>query len=335
MPRSLRFQYPGAFYHVLARGNRREAIFRDDIDRRFFLKGLGEACASTGWRVHAWALLDNHYHLLLQTPEPNLVAGMQWLQNAYTRRFNTRHRLWGRLFGDRYKAVPVEGSGYYYETLLDYIHLNPVRAGLVAPRREESLLDYSWSSIAQGYGLPPRQRPKWLAAEDGLAAFGCADTAAGRRKYVERLDRRAREEELEQCGVPPLEAERDARESHVRRGWYWGSQSFAESLLKQLSRAKLKKGSRTYRSELSARRHDQAEAERLLQEGLQKHHLTPAELPSLPGNDPRKVAIAQHLRGNTVVSNAWLAEHLAMRSPANVSQILLRAKNAGQPVNVC
>jgi REP element-mobilizing transposase RayT len=74
--------------------------------------------------------MGNHYHLVVQTPEPNLVAGMAWLQNAYTRRFNTRHRAWGRLFGDRYKAVPVEGTGYYYETLLDYVHLNPARAGL-------------------------------------------------------------------------------------------------------------------------------------------------------------------------------------------------------------
>jgi REP element-mobilizing transposase RayT len=76
MPRSLRIEYPGAFYHVMARGNRREAIYADDDDRRFFLKTLGEACAMTGWRVHAWVLMSNHYHLLLETPEANLVAGM-------------------------------------------------------------------------------------------------------------------------------------------------------------------------------------------------------------------------------------------------------------------
>src|SRR5436190_20574373 len=78
-------------------------------------------------------------HFFLETPEANLVAGMQWLQNTYTRRFNTRHGLWGRLFGDRYKAVPVEGgSRYYYETLLDYIQLNPVRGGPVRAQRKES-----------------------------------------------------------------------------------------------------------------------------------------------------------------------------------------------------
>src|SRR4051794_24630833 len=104
---SLRIQYPGAFYHVMARGNGRANVFRDDGDRSLFLQTLDEACGRAGWRVHAWVLMSNHYHLVLQTPEPTLVVGMQWLQNAYTRRFNTRRRAWGRLFGDRYKAVPA------------------------------------------------------------------------------------------------------------------------------------------------------------------------------------------------------------------------------------
>ena len=216
MPRSIRIEYPGAFYHVMARGNRREAIFRDDADRRFFLQTLGEACAMTGWRIHAWVLLSNHYHLFVETPEANLSKGMQWLQNTLTRRFNTRHRLWGRLFGDRYKAVSVEGRvGYYYETLMDYIHLNPARCGLVRPQRKQSLLDYPWSSLAQGYALPGGKRPSWLAAKDGLAAFGYADTAKGRRRWVERLDRRMVEEGTVRCGQVPLGAEVDARCSHV------------------------------------------------------------------------------------------------------------------------
>ncbi|MCF7734346.1 MAG: transposase [Akkermansiaceae bacterium] len=122
MPRSLRIEFPGAFYHVMARGNRRETIFHDDDDRRFFLATLSEACAMTGWRVHAWVLMGNHYHLFIETPEANLVAGMSWLQNTVTRRYNVRHMAWGRLFGDRYKAVLVEGAdSYHYRTLADYI----------------------------------------------------------------------------------------------------------------------------------------------------------------------------------------------------------------------
>jgi putative transposase len=227
MPRSIRIEYPGAFYHVMARGNRREAIYRDGDDRRYHLETLGEACAMTGWRIHAWVLMGNHYHLVIQTPEPNLVAGMQWLQNTYTRRFNVRHRLWGRLFGDRYKSELVEGAGYYYETLLDYVHLNPVRAGLADRRKGQSVLDYAWSSVAGGHALAPRCRPPWLAAEDALSAFGFEDTAAGRRRWVERLDDRARDEALEKCGIPATREGDDARRSDLRRGWYWGSQAFA------------------------------------------------------------------------------------------------------------
>ena len=150
MPRSIRIEYPGAFYHVMARGNRRESIFQSDGDRRLFLTTFGEACAKTGWRAHAWVLMGNHYHLVICAPEANLVAGMTWLQNTYTRRFNTRHKVWGRLFRDRYKAVLVEGSGYYYESLLDYAHLNPVRAGIIKPGKEQSVMDYPWSSVAGG-----------------------------------------------------------------------------------------------------------------------------------------------------------------------------------------
>ena len=115
MARGIRIEYAGAFYHVMARGNRRERIFYDEADRRVFVQTLGEACERTGWRVHAWVLMRNHYHLMLETPEANLVEGMKWLQNTYTRRLNTRHRLWGRLFADRYKAVLTEGrKGHYY-----------------------------------------------------------------------------------------------------------------------------------------------------------------------------------------------------------------------------
>jgi REP-associated tyrosine transposase len=142
----------------MARGNRREAIFLDDDDRRFFLQCLAEACEKTGWRVHAWVLMANHYHLFIETPEGNLVEGMKWLQNTVTRRFNVRHRKWGRLFGDRYKSVLVEGAqANYYARLWDYIHLNPFRAGLLRAREGASILDYPWSSIAGGYALLPRR----------------------------------------------------------------------------------------------------------------------------------------------------------------------------------
>ena len=105
MARKARVEFEGAVYHVLDRGDRREAIFRDDADRERFLATLGEACLRTGWRVHALVLMSNHYHLLIQTPHANLVAGMRWFQTTWTVRFNRRHRLSGHLFQGRYKSA--------------------------------------------------------------------------------------------------------------------------------------------------------------------------------------------------------------------------------------
>ena len=110
MARPLRIEYAGAVYHVMARGNQGHAIFRDDEDRQRFLETLGEACEKTGWWVHAYVLMGNHYHLLVETPEGNLVAGMKWLQGTYTQRYNGRHEVFGHLFQGRYKAVVIDGQ---------------------------------------------------------------------------------------------------------------------------------------------------------------------------------------------------------------------------------
>jgi len=325
MARSVRIEYPGAFYHVMARGNCRQAIFKDEEDRLRFVQTLGEACSMTGWRVHAWVLLSNHYHLMLETPEANLVAGMQWLQNTLTRRFNVRHRAWGRVFGDRYKAVLVEGGQrFYYETLMDYIHLNPVRARLVRVAKGESILDYRWSSLTMGYAVPPRKRASWLAATEGLEVFGFADTTAGRRRMVERLERRALEEGNARAGVVAVSDEVDARTSHLRRGWYWGSQSFAEKMLKLAEKTLGRTRSRAYRGVAVRQAHGLERAEQWLREGLAAAGLKEEELTATRGSDPRKIALAQLLWRRTTVSQVWLAEHLAMRSAANVSQQLRR-----------
>lgn len=279
----------------------------------------------TGWRVHAWVLLNNHYHLMIETPEANLVAGMQWLQNTLTRRFNVRHRAWGRVFGDRYKAVVVEGAErFYYEKLLDYIHLNPVRARLVRLAKGESILDYHWSSLTMGYAVPPRKRAPWLAATEGLEVFGFADTTAGRRRMVERLERRALEEGSAHAGVVPLAADLDARTSHLRRGWYWGSQGFAERMLKLAETTLGRTKSRAFRGVAVRRAHGLERAEQWLREGLAAAGLNEKELAAISGSDPRKVALARLLWRGTTVSQVWLAERLAMRSAANVSQQLRR-----------
>src|SRR5208283_1860523 len=98
MPRTVRVEYAGAIYHVMNRGDRRELIFLDDLDRQNFLATLGEACVKTGWQIHALCLMPNHFHLVMETPRPNLVAGMHWLLGTFTARFNRRHRVFGHLF---------------------------------------------------------------------------------------------------------------------------------------------------------------------------------------------------------------------------------------------
>jgi len=146
MARPLRIQYPGAVYHVMARGNQGQEIFKDDRDRQCFLETLGEACEKTGWTIHAYVLMGNHYHLLVETPEGNLVSGMKWVQGAYTQRYNSRHRLFGHLFQGRYKAAIVDGRDEdYFQVVSTYIHLNPARANLIRVGAER-LKGYRWSS---------------------------------------------------------------------------------------------------------------------------------------------------------------------------------------------
>ncbi len=111
MARKLRVEYEGAIYHLMNRGDHREPIFKDDEDREAFLVTLGEVCEKTGWQVQALCLMPNHFHLVLETPQPNLVAGMKWFLGTYTARFNRRHKVFGHLFSGRYKSLIVDGSG--------------------------------------------------------------------------------------------------------------------------------------------------------------------------------------------------------------------------------
>lgn len=182
--RPLRIQYDGALYHVLSRGDRREAIFLDDTDRREFLRSVGEACLKMGWQVHAYCL-SNHFHLVLETPQANLALGMKWLLGTYTQRFNRRHHHWGHLFGGRYKAQLVDGRGQgYLRTVCDYVHLNPVRAGMVAP--DDALESYPWSSYP-AYRTA-RLRPLWLRIDRLFGEHGLEEnTAVTRREFERRM----------------------------------------------------------------------------------------------------------------------------------------------------
>jgi putative transposase len=173
MARKGRIEFSGALYHVLDRGDRREPIVRRGRDRAAFVQTLGEACERAGWRMHAFVLMSNHYHLLFETPQPNLVAGMRWFQTTWTVRFNRFHHLSGHCFQGRYKAVVVDSeAGGYFATLSDYIHLNPVRAGLIG--LEEKLFSYRWSSYpwyATTTGRPAWFEPKRVLGELGVGGL--------------------------------------------------------------------------------------------------------------------------------------------------------------------
>src|ERR1039458_6601445 len=223
MPRAMRVEYPGAIYHVMDRGDRREDIFVDDVDRHDFLKTLAEAGQKTGWQIHAYCLMGNHFHLVLETPNANLVAGMRWFLSAYTIRLNHRQKLFGHVFSGRYKALIVEGSGNgYLKTACDYVHLNPIRAGLVG--QEDRLLAYSWSSLVW-YLAAPEHRPSWIRVDRLLGERGIQeDSAAGRQEFERHMEAR-RLEEVDEEELKPL-----------RQGWCLGSEAFRQELLERMDR---------------------------------------------------------------------------------------------------
>lgn len=172
MSRPLRIEFPDALYHVTARGDRREDIFEDDQDRQAFLLVLEQVITQFNWTCYAWCLMDNHYHLLIQTPDGNLSKGMRQLNGVYTQASNRRHRRVGHLFQGRFKAILVDSDAYLLE-LARYVVLNPVRAGVVS-----SPTDWAWSSYRASVGLEPAP---WLAVDGLLAQFAKRRSLAQQR----------------------------------------------------------------------------------------------------------------------------------------------------------
>lgn len=170
MTRPLRLEFPGALYHLTARGDRQEDIFSDDLDRRTFLDLLAKEVRQQGWRCYAYCLMSNHYHLLIETPTGNLVAGMRRLNGVYTQAFNRRHQRVGHVMQGRYKSILVEKDTYLLE-LARYIVLNPVRAKMVGDPA-----NWQWSSYRATLGKVPC--PDWLDVRWLLEQFGDAPEVA-------------------------------------------------------------------------------------------------------------------------------------------------------------
>jgi len=207
MARPLRVNVRGGWYHVTARGNERKAVFRDDEDRRRFLERVEELVERFDLAVHGYVLMDNHYHLLLETPQANLSPAMQWLGVSYTGAFNRRHRRVGHLFQGRFQAVLLDEATV--PEVSRYVHLNPVRLrglGLdktaqhrsrlaVGPKPDANLIrerlqrlrQYPWSSYRAYLGAT--RQPNWLTTQRVLQLLGkpvrSESPAAAYRRFVE------------------------------------------------------------------------------------------------------------------------------------------------------
>ena len=310
MPRKPRIEYAGAIYHVMSRGNRGATVYEDDTDRSEFLTTLGQACNKTGWLVHAYVLMGNHFHLLVETPESNLVSGMQWLQSTYTQRFNRRHHEHGHLFQGRYKSLLIDHESQTYFTMVSsYIHLNPARARLFDLHRGQ-LSDYSWSSYV--YYLKPSNRPAWLDVDKVLGCLRVSDDRAGRGWYRRYLQKHVAEiaGSDEPYNVDPDWAT-------IRHGWCLGDRPFREKLLDHLDGVRFgKKPTSLYGPEIQC--HNERQAEQLKAKALRLVALTEASLKTLPKGSVEKEVLAWYIHGRTMVSNEWLSEQLHGGHPGNI-----------------
>ena len=312
MARKLRLEFPGACYHVINRGNYRADIFETEGAKAAFENCLFEACAKSGWILHAFVLMRNHYHLALETPAGNLVTGMQWLQATFANRFNQLRGERGHLFQGRYKALFVEEGGPL-GMVCHYIHLNPVRAGVVPTGQLEG---YRYSSY--WYLSRPKGRPAGLDLRAALIeAGGLADTPDGRRSYGEYLAWQATEGPMGKSKAYVS----------LSKGWALGSAGFKAALIQDhalaaKSRAWESQGAREIREEQW--RHE-------LQRSLRLVGKETADALRERKSADWKVAIALHLKQTTQASNGWLCERLHMGTPVGVSSLVGKLRRQGGP----
>lgn len=313
MARKLRLEFSGAVYHVINRGNYRRDVFAGERTKSAFETCLFEACERSGWLLHAYGVMRNHYHLALETPNGNLGIGMQWLEATFANRFNRLRREHGHLFQGRYKSLLVEEDSSL-GPLCDYIHLNPVRAGVTTVA---GLRDLAYSSYWHLWR--PESRPAFLRAETALReSGGWADTAAGRAAYASYLTWQAAEGP----------AGKNEAYANLSQGWALGTEQFKADLV------------RDYKIAASARALESGGAAEVRalrwQEALDR---ATARLPAAARAEPDaarkcaawKVAVAAHLKSTTDASNGWLARKLEMGTAAYVSKHVGLLKRSGGP----
>ncbi len=201
----------GGVFHITSRGDRKEDIYVDNDDRRLWLSILSKVCCRKGWICHSYCLMGNHYHLLLETPQPNLSEGMRDLNGIYAQAFNRRYGLVGHLFQDRFKSILVEKESYLLE-LARYVPLNPVRVNMV-----QNVEDWPWSSYPQMIGLSPT--PPWLETKWILGQFH-EDLNRARELFIDFVA----------SGI-----DRPSVWKNLRGGFVLGCDTFVRNLSRQLS----------------------------------------------------------------------------------------------------
>ena len=304
MPRRLRIQYPGAIYHVMARGNGRQDLVRDDDDRDRLQQELGRATVRCGWAVYAFVMMTNHLHVVLKTPQPNLARGMQGFLSAYANTWARRHRFCGHVFQGRYRTELVEDETYLW-TVTRYVHLNPVRARLV-----DHPAAWRWSSYP-GYAHRGR-RLEWVAYDELLASWagefgGSGSDAAGTyRRYV-----------TAGLAEPPESPWREAYQ-----GWVLGSGAFIDRV-----RA-LVRGHGQSPSPRERRRESRLLAglpvERVCAAVCSVYGVTPEDLSRRGSRQPARAALAYAARQRTTATHAELLRWLGVSRPESVPNLTRR-----------
>ncbi len=305
MARKLRLEYPGACYHVINRGNYRADIFKTEGAREAFESCLFEACGKSNWVLHAYVVMSNHYHLALETPDGNLVAGMQWLQATFANRFNKLRGERGHLFQGRYKALLVEEGGPLGQ-VCHYLHLNPVRARIVSV---EKLKEYRHSSY--WYLTRSKARPACLDLRTALIEAGeLADTPAGWKQYEGYLGWHATEGPVG----------RNKAYVSLSKGWALGTKEFRAGLVKDHAlAADARAWETTGVREIREQQWEECLA-RCLHGAGKTHAAARADRKGVEW----KIVIADEIKRTTQATNGWIAEHLNMGSGTAVSQYVGR-----------
>ena len=303
MARKLRIEYEGAMYHVINRGNYRRDVFGSVGAAQAFTEALGEACEQFGWCLHSYVIMRNHYHLALETPQANLVAGMHWLQSTFSTRFNRYRSENGHLFQGRYQALLVENTAALVR-VVNYIHLNPVRAGIVSA---DKIPGFRWSS------LPRFMRgdcPAWLSPRQWLEYLGWDGTSAGWQSYTNYL-----------VSLAANSAEQDRQGfKELSRGWAIGTHGWRQALAKKYAQLALSQG--IERQQLQEIREIRWSIE--LASILQISGKTPEDAKREPKAIAWKIKAAMYLRKHAGAPHAWIARELHMGNPNSVRVYLAR-----------